>query len=145
MSWSNIRPYFNAILEAKGYREWDDAFAVDNIPDTVMDKSYHVGMGPFDGIKQSQLDQETACTVVLRTYYKGYARPQEALDLAISETETIMKECVKVQQVGGRVSTAGILNVVFNEAALDPIDASNDNAIVVTSNYTVRVMIGVNE
>lgn len=145
MSWTVIRPYFNAILETKEYREWPDAFAVDNIPDNVLDKSYHVSIGLIAGIRQNQLDQETEVEVVVRTFHKGYANPQEAIDFAISETESIMKECVKVSDVGGRVSTAGILNVVFNEAAFDPLDASNDNSIVVTSTYTVRVIVCVNE
>lgn len=145
MSWTAARPYFNAILETLEYREWPDAFATDNIPDTVLDKSFHVGIGPIAGTKQNHLDQETEMQVVLRTYFKGYRNPQEALDTAIAETETVVKEAIKVSDVGGRLSTAGILNVVFNEAAFDPIDASNDNAVVVTSSYTVRIIVGVNE
>lgn len=145
MSWNNVRPYFNSILEAQGYREWAEGFAVDTIPDTVLDKSFHVGLGPMEGIRQNQLDQETEVNVVLRTYYKGYRSSQEAIDTAVSESETIMKQLVKVADVGGRVSTAGLVNVTFNEVAIDPIDASNDNAVVVTAGYTVRVVIPVNE
>lgn len=145
MSWSNVRPYFNAILNQLEYREWVDGFATDNIPDSVLDKSYHVGLGPIDGIRQNQLDQETEFSVVLRTYHKGYRNSQEAIDTAVAEAEAIMKRLVKVEEIDGRVNTAGILNVLFNEAAFDPIDASNDNAVVVTSSYTVRVVIAVNE
>lgn len=145
MSWVNVRPYFNSILEAKGYQEWPDAFATDNIPANVIDKSFHVQPGPFTGIRQNQLDQETECAVTIKTFYKGYRTPQLAFDEAILDTESIMKDCVKVSEIGGRVNTVGILNVVFNEANIDPVDGSNDNELVVTSQYTVRIMVGANE
>lgn len=145
MSWTKVRPYFNAVMENLGYSEHKDAFAVDNIPETVMDKSFHVGLGPVEGTGQNHLAQESEMSVVLRTYYLGYRTPQEAVDTAISEGETILKQLVKVTDLGGRVNTDGLMNVVFNEAALDPIDSSNDNAVVLTSSYTVRIAVAVND
>lgn len=145
MSWTVVRPYFNSVLTARGYTEHTDAFATDNIPATVMDKSFHLGLGPITGLGQNQMDQTTEMAVVLRTYYMGYRTPQEAVDIAIEEAEEILKQLVKVEENAGRTDTAGILNVVLNEVALDPIDASNDNAVVVTSSYTVRIVVAVNE
>lgn len=145
MSWSVVRPYFNKVLTDRGYTEHPDAFATDNIPATVIDKSFHTGLGPIAGLGQNHLDQRTEMRVVLRTYYMGYRTPQEAVDLAIEESEEILKQLVKVEENAGRADTTGMLNVVLNEVALDPLDASNDNAVVVTSSYTVGIVVAVNE
>jgi hypothetical protein len=140
VSWSEVRPYFRTILDTRGYGEWKDGFATDNIPASALDRSFHIQLGPISGLKQNQSDQESEVAVTLRTYYKGYRDPLEAIDFAISETEAIVKECVKVVN---RAETTGILNVIFQESNIDPIDASNDNAVVVTSSYSVRVILDV--
>lgn len=140
MSWTLVRPYFNAIMESAGFDEWPDGFATDNIPSNILDRAFHVQIGPITGTGQNQSAQETESTVTIRMYFKGFRDPQSAIDTAIEQTETVMKECVKPSN---RTATPGIKNVVFNESNIDPIDASNDNAVVVTTSYSVRVILAV--
>lgn len=140
MSWSLARTYFDNILVAKGYEEWPDGFAIDNIPSNRLDKAYHISIRQFRGIRQNQSDQESEVQVEVRTFYKGYNNPKQAIDDSIYEAESLMKECVKLSN---RTQTPGILNVVFNEAAVDPVAATNDNVVMVTQSYTVRIVIAV--
>lgn len=140
MSWSSCRPYFATVLDARGYTAWDDGFATDNIPAAILDRSYHVAIRHLGGLKQNQQDQETEMTVTLTTFYKGFNDPQAAIDTALSESQLIMQDCVKPAT---RTATAGVLNVVFDEANIDPIGESNDNAVMVTATYTMRVIVAV--
>ena len=140
MSWTEIRPYFENLLDAADHSQWSDGFASDNIPSNLLDRAYHIAIGPLVGISQNQQDQETQTTVTVRTFYKGYNDPKTAIDTAIEQTQLIMQSCVKPSN---RVATGGIKNVIFSEANIDPIDGSNDNAVVVTANYTVRVILAV--
>lgn len=140
MSWTGVRPYFKTQLESRGYELWPDGFNFENIPSNIMDRSYHVDISPITGDRQNQSDQESTLDVSVRTFYKGYRDPQEAKDKAIEESEEIMKLCVKPSN---RAATEGILNVVFNEVTIDALDESNDNAVVATASYSVRVITAV--
>jgi hypothetical protein len=140
MSFSAIRPYFESKLEAMDFSLWPDGFATDNIPSNVLDRAYHVSLGPLVGVRQSQADQETESVATVRMYFKGFNDPRVAIDEAIEQFETFMKSCVAPS---ARTLTDGIKNVVFNEANIDPIDASNDNSVVVTATFTVRVILAV--
>jgi hypothetical protein len=139
VSWTAVRPYFDTILESAGFAEWADGFATDNIPANILDRAYHVQIGPITGTGQNQSTQETEATVTIRMFFKGFVDSQLAVDTAIEMSETVMKDCVNPAT---RTTTAGIKNVIFNETNIDPIDASNDNAVVVTSSFTVRVIFG---
>lgn len=139
MSWAFVRPYFEEILREREYREWEDSFGTD-VAAGVMDKAFHVGVSRMTGRKQNQQDQETEIQVELRTWHVGYGKPVDALDEAIAESQAIMQECVKPSR---RVQTPGLLNVVFNEAGVEPLAANNDNAVMVTASYTVRVIVAV--
>lgn len=140
MAWSDVKPYFKTILEAKLHVEHPDGFNIENLPSTLMDKAYHVLIGPISGDRQNQSDQESTVTVTIKTFYKGFRYPQEAQDIAILETEEIMKSCVNLTT---RTTTSGILNVVFDNSEIDPVGETNDNAVVVTSTYSCRVIIDV--
>jgi hypothetical protein len=140
MSWSSCRPYIAAILDARGYTAWGDGFATDNIPANLLDRAYHVGIRHLGGLKQNQSDQESEATITLTTFYKGYGDPQAAIDTAIAENQAIMQDCVKPSN---RTLTPGLLNVVFDEANIDPIGESNDNAVMVTATYTMRIIVAV--
>lgn len=140
MSWSLVRPYFKTHLEARSHQEWPDGFNTENIPSSLLDKSYHVDINPIVGNSQNQSDQESTLTVTVKTFYKGYRYPQEAKDVAISEAEEIMKLCVKPSN---RTLTTGLLNVVFDDLDIDAIGESNDNAVVATASYSVRVLTAV--
>jgi hypothetical protein len=140
MSWSSVRPYFEEVLTDRDYRLWTDGFGTNNVPSNVMDRAFHISINGLSGVRQNQTDQETEVSVELKTWYPGYADPTEAIDTAIAETQAIMQECVKPSR---RVQTPGILTVVFNEAAVDPVGPTNDNAVMVTASYTVKVVIAV--
>jgi len=141
MAWSNVTPFFKSHLDALGYSEWSEGFFnIDNMPETIIDKSYHLTVSGIAGDKQNQTDQESTVEVEIRTIHAGFRYPAEAITAAVVGSEDIM--CAVVSPLA-RTITTGLLNVVFNSVDIAPIDNSNDNAVVVTHTYSVRVITAV--
>jgi hypothetical protein len=123
-----------------GYTEHDDGFAVDNIPETILDKSFHVFIETIDGGPINHTHQDTESTVVLRVFFKGYRLVSEAIDNSILSVEEIIFDVCKVAN-----RTATLLNVVFNSADFNPLNAENDNGVFVEMRFGARVILGIEE
>lgn len=140
MSLTNIKPYFRTRLDSLGYTEWDDAFNVDNIPETILENSYHVLLPSISGGPINHTDQSTESDVTVLVFKKGYRNSNDAIDEAILSVENIVKDVCKTVN---RTST--LLNVVFNEATIDKINDANDNAVILEFKFKAYVQIGVEE
>ncbi len=140
MSLTNIKPYFRSRLDFLGFNEWDDAFNVDNIPETTLDNAYHILLPSITGGSINQLDQPTSSAVEVLLFLKGYRNSNEAIDQAILNVETILKDVCNVVN-----RTSVLLNVVFDEATIDKINNANDSSVVLTLNFTAFVQVGVEE
>lgn len=141
MSASSIRPYFAARLEALGFREWRDGFTFENIPETILDKSFHVYLETISGGPINQADQLLTGLVVIRAFYRGYRDVTEAIDESISSTEAIVKEVCKVSNR----TSEGILNVVFDGVDYEPLTAQNDNSVLTTMRFSAQTLLEVEE
>lgn len=140
MSLSNVRSYLKTRMDLLGYSEWRDGFKTDNIPESIMDMSYHILVESIDGGSINHTHQDTFSNVSMKVFYRGYLDVTEAIDTAILGVETIVKDICKVSN---RTSTT--LNVVFNGAEFSPINDLNDNSVLVDMDITVRVVLGVEE
>ena len=45
MSLSNIKSLFRTRLEGQSFEEWEDAFNLENIPNSSLDKAFHIQIG----------------------------------------------------------------------------------------------------
>ncbi len=140
MSLENVRTYFRERLDGLGYTEWKDGFAVDNIPETILDRAYHVFIESISGGPINHTHQDTESEVVVRLFYRGYRMASEAIDESIDGVESIIADVCKVAN-----RTATLLNVVFNNADFSPLNAENDNSVLVEMRFSARVILGVEE
>lgn len=140
MSLKQCLPYFRARCKAIGLKEWSDGFNFDNIPASIFDKAFHVQYGTMTGIKQNQQDQEINFPVTVRIFTKGYRDPANGIDSAVELTENLLIECLK--PTNRLVQNSGIKNIVFETANYEPIDASNDNAVIATINFRAFMVLG---
>lgn len=137
MSFSLTRSYFRTRANAIGMKEWKDGFNFDNIPSTILDKSYHIETGSIVGLKLNQNDQETNAQVNVRILQKGFRDPASAIDSVMELSETFIKECLVPKN--RLTQSSGIKNVVFENMSIEQIAASNDNAVI--SNIQFRVLV----
>ena len=91
MSLSLIKPYFRLKMTGLGYQEWADAFPDDNIPASLLDKSYHLTFGSCTEDQTNPQDVEVTQEVNLAVHYKGFRDPATAVDLAMVEVEKIIQ------------------------------------------------------
>jgi hypothetical protein len=141
VSIKSIRPFFAARLEAIGFREWRDGFVFENIPETILDKSFHVYLETISGSPIDQKDQSLTGLVVIRVFFRGYRDVTEAIDESISSTEAIVKEVCKVSNR----TSEGLLNVVFDGVDYEPLTAQNDNSVLVTLRFAAQTLFEVEE
>lgn len=140
MSLSNVRGYFIARLDGLGFTEWRDGFFQENIPETILDKSFHVFLESVGGGPINHTHQDTVSSVIVRVFFRGYRDVTEAIDEAISGLETIVKDVCKVSN-----RTEELLNVVFDGADFEPLNVANDNSVLLTIRFGASVVIGVEE
>jgi hypothetical protein len=137
MSFDSVRLYFKARCEAVGLVEHDDAFNADNIPDTVIDGSYHVSFNSFNGIKSNQNDQELSVPVTVEFYVKGFRYPNEGVDSALILAEALIKEVQKPVNRLGQV----LKNISTSDGVIEPITLANDNIIRVRIIFNVVMVL----
>jgi hypothetical protein len=138
MSFVNVLPYFRARLDSLNLNEWDDGFAVDNIPATIIDRAYHLRVGLIDSQPANQQTHAFQVPVEVRVFLKGYQDPKSAINDAMSLSENIHAEVLKLANRVGR--TDGILDVKPLTTAIDPLADSNDNDVIVTLTYNVNLI-----
>jgi hypothetical protein len=140
MSLANVRAYFKDRMNGLGYTEWRDGFAFNNIPETILDKSYHVFLESIDGGPINHTHQNMDCEVILRVFFRGYRVVEDAIDESILSVENIVKDICKVAN-----RTATLLNVIFTAADFNPLNEENDNSVFVEMRFQARVILGVEE
>lgn len=137
MSWTVIRPYFRARLDALGLREWTDGFNFENIPSDIFDGAYHIEFGDFSGEGQNQVDLETSVRVVCRIFKKGYADPQRGIDEAIELKQQFVIDSTSSEN---RLSQS-FKNVRYIASVVRAFAESNDNKIVTEVSFDVRAVL----
>lgn len=136
MGLANVYPYFRARMKAQGFKEHDDGFNRDNIPSTVIDKSFHILTSVGSGGSVNQNHQDVSSDVNVRFILKGYRKPTEAKERAMQQIENCVKEICNI-----RNRTASLFNIVFDGYEMDELSDSNDNIIIVDMSFTTQVIL----
>jgi hypothetical protein len=133
-----IRPYFRTHMNALEYREWKDALNFENIPSTLLDRSYHIETisgsraGAYDQAKQDMLQD---CRI--RVFLKGFRTPADAVDDAMVRYDAIL---ARVLDPTRRLGTE-LKNIYLQSMAISPLNATNDNSVILELNFTCLIMI----
>lgn len=134
----DIRPYFRTHMDALGFREHKDAFNYENIPNTIINKSYHIDT-PTGGRRGSYTNasQPIEHDCVIRVFIKGFRYPALAVDEAMGYYDQILATALSPQN---RLN-AGIKNVFLNNVSIRPYEASNDNIVLLEITFTCLMEI----
>lgn len=136
MSVTLVKPFVTSKLTALGYTEWTDAFGEDNLPSTLIDKSFHYRIISVDGTSFNQETIEYNLIFEVKIYFKGFNNTGSALDQSLADCEIVIAD---FQNIADQ-STSQIKGLYFDSMTLEPLDeALNDNIIVATLRFSVRV------
>lgn len=140
MSITAVKSYFRARCSAISLKEWKDGFAFDNIPSNIIDRSYHLEIGPAVGIKLNQNDQEINCQAIVRIFVKGFRDPAAGIDTALLLTENLLTEALATDT--RLTQTTGIKQVTFENASFEPPQGDNDNLVIASVQFRVLTILG---
>lgn len=140
MSITAVKSYFRSRCTAVGLKEWKDGFAFDNIPSNIIDKSYHLEIGPAVGVSLNQNDQEINCQIIVRIFVKGFRDPASGIDTALSLTENLLEQSLAANN--RLTQTSGIKQVTFENVNFEPPQGNNDNLIIASVQFRVLTILG---
>ena len=124
-------------MDAISYNEWRDGFNVENIPSTVLDKSYHVESGDISTTASSHQPHRFDCSITLRVFFKGYGDPIQAIDDAYLYCEGILAE---ILDPANRLNNP-LTDVQPQGISVNPLTLQNDNAVILEINFLAITFI----
>jgi len=142
MALSDVRTYFKTRMSTLNYTQWLDAFNFENIPSYILNSVYHLDTRLTNQVRHSQYDLELTMQAEIRTFLHGYADPESAYDDSYDKIELILKECLKIKNAKVQKN---IKNVNLSSIDISPIDATNDNILLVTITFDVFIILDVNK
>ena len=140
MSLTGARSYLRGRANSFGLKEWSGGFNFENIPSTLINRSYHIQSGTGSGVKLNQNDQEITFSQTVRIFIKGYKDVSTAIDSAIKITEDLIKEAVSPKN--RLTQSDGIKNIVLENFQFDADSASNDTLIIASVTFRIFTVLG---
>jgi hypothetical protein len=135
-SLSSVRAYFSSIAESLGYQKHYDGFAIDNIPSTRFNKSYHVEAFSFEAVSRGQMSVEIDCPVVVRLFFKGFRNVDGGISAATEAGEAFFEESMDSEN---SLTQQHIRLVALNSMIIEPYSDTNDNYVVCVLNLTAKI------
>ena len=137
MSMSNVLGYARTRMKALGFVEHPDANNFENISRNNLDTAFHLELGTFtrDGENQNNMEILAPFTV---KFFRGIRRDTNTTrDEVIVKVDTIIDAFIKASN---RLTISGINTVVFDSGIVEELSDNNDNAFMITLEFTALVI-----
>lgn len=133
---SEVRSFIRSrvLEEDSAFKEWKDGFNSENIPSSILNKSYHVLISNPSNIVTENCLVDDNISAEVKLYFKGGKNIQDALDNAMETAYNI-----KLRSSNPSNYTDVIKYVSVDSVIPDPLP-TNDNSILITLNYTLRII-----
>jgi hypothetical protein len=139
MSLADVRTYFRTRFDGLGYREWEDAFAFDNIPESILHESYHIDNYEISEISQNHKQIDILQRVVIRFFLKGYRNPAVAVDDSFVRLDAIFLD---VLNPSNRLDIGDSLrNLTLSDTLIQPLNFDNDNGVMVSVGFNAQLFV----
>jgi hypothetical protein len=127
MTLGDLRPFFAKLLTNLKYKEWPQAFAVDNIPANILTNSFHVAVGHISSAPAAHLVHEFKAPVTIRLFFKGYRAPNDAKDAALTQAHVILGAILKPDV---RLTQEGLKDIRPGSITPVALAHTNDNSLI---------------
>ena len=147
MSYSKVRTYFNQVMNVVDPNsvEWTGALVYDdaqNIPDTIIDKSHHIEIGPISSSRGGGGVSTKSFLITLTIFKRGYNNPTDALDYLIDKAEDIECESENPKTIESFKDAEAITFEQVNSVSITPseIEGTNDNTIKCALEFNITML-----
>jgi len=134
-----LRDFFKSnILECDpSLKEWKDAFNIDNIPESIIDNAFHIAIDDINTVEgDCSVTDQVGVAVTL--FKKGFRETQDAHDALLDKAIAIRLSSLNVS----KYNQTFIRNVESVTTTATDIE-SNDNLIIVTTNYVAYLTLNI--
>jgi len=138
LSISQVRTYFNDRVQEvdANLKAWDDAFNIDNVPESLIDTYYHVQYDNIATSTNNDISFEDSVSVVVTLWKKGFRDPISAYDELNDQALCIRLNCLQPSKIN---ATDNIKQVESVSVISEPIEGSNDNIIRISLAFNARL------
>lgn len=142
MGLTHARPFIRAIVETASTSlvEHRDAFSRANIPESLLDNSYHIAPGVF--VSNTRMQQAASIVryrTVLSLFKRGFQDTSGAMDDIIDLGETLVEALLDPFS-----RTDNVKQVLYNEMRLDDLAVESDHIIVCEIDLDIDVILCAN-
>lgn len=132
-SYDNVREAFISL----GFDEWTDAFNIENIPNSRINKAFHMNISSITPANNDFSSLTLDSSLVVNWFLKGYRTPFDAKQ---ESTKLIEQIIVKLCNVQNRTAN-GVANIILSNILPQEIDISNDNIVLVEMAFTIKTVL----
>ncbi len=145
---TQIRDYINTRIAVSepDLVEWKESLEdIGNIPQTILDRSYHVTLGTITSSNNIDTHIEDSASVVITVFKRAYNQPVEARDTVLQTANCIRLDLINPINLQSYKSAkdGNIEDVQSVSITPSEIDESNDNIIKVELEVNVRLFFGI--
>ncbi len=143
MTLGGVRDFFRTQLNALNYREWTDAFVVENIPSTILDGSYHLDVGhiqitrPMGG---NGTAYEISFPVTIKVFSKGYRHAAAAIDGALDDAQAILAALLD-PSVRLSQTMVGLKDIRPSSIDTKPLQVSNEHCVILVMGFSAYLIL----
>lgn len=125
------------------FKEWSDGFNDENIPDTIINKSWHLDFQPTQPISLNQNCFKVDYPIKLKFFLLAGRDVPSGIDSANSLGESIYKECLKHSNRLGitGANDARIININPGSMTIQAVNNDNDNTIRVEIDFICQIIM----
>lgn len=125
-------------VRAAGFTEWQDAFPIDNVPSTILDRSFHIDIGSITSGAANQRAHEFRMPLTIKVLRRGFKEAGSQRESCMLDADTILSALLTPAfrlQVGDDVKDLVPLGI-----DLDPISSSNDNDFILSLRFEALII-----
>ena len=137
MIFDAVRPFFRTRLKALGFKEHFDAFDTDNVPSTLLDKSFFMSSGGVQGSESDHQVHNFSYPMKVVVFKKGFGKPVQARDDAETIVDTILSDLISPAVRLGTV----LKDIVPVRYEISAVSESDDKDIVIEFEFLVKLKV----
>ena len=134
-----LRQFFiDRIVECdSSLKEWKDAFNIDNIPESIIDNSFHIAI---DEIVTTEDDSSVTdqVNIAVTLFKKGFRETQTAHDEVLDKAISIRLNAISVSRYNQTI----VRNVQATTTTATDME-TNDNLTIVVTNYVAFLTLNI--
>ena len=145
MSFSSIRTYMRTVMSTvdSDHKEWTDGFNIENIPETIINKSWHLKFNPTSPQTINQNCFKIDYPITLNVFLLAGLEVSAGIDSANVLGQSIYQECLKHSSRLGITGTsiAKVINIIPGSMSINEYSSDNDNTIRLQIDFTFQIYL----